>query len=416
MNIRIWSVLSALVLVGRLTTAQPLTYCFEGAAYTCFQFAVTTQTTTEGTEVTVSLSNLEGVPTPDGTPHVAWARIYAIHLLSNDATFDGGPVLDTIPAVSLTGVAEAVGDIRDRWFVSDLEDAEATSTYRGYSLGTPVADYGADIVGCTLPPDEGYPYFRTCLTEGEGAVSFTFNTEGTWDAAEAAIVVAVDDPYAQANSSGEPMTCLVAGNLPDAPDAYRCASASTIPLPIELTAFSATADGPDVLLRWETASEADNAGFTVEHAPKNATWVPIGWVKGFGTTADPQHYLHRVEGLAPGTHRFRLKQTDYDGTFDYGPEVEVSIAMTERFMLAPPYPNPFNPRTTLRFAVVMTAPVRLVLYNALGQEVRVLFEGVAAAGETQTVHLDGSGLPSGVYLVRLTGEKVAATEQLVLMK
>jgi hypothetical protein len=89
---------------------------------------------------------------------------------------------------------------------------------------------------------------------------------------------------------------------------------------------------------------------------------------------------------------------------------------TASFMLKGAHPNPFLTQTTLRFAAATAVPMRLVLYNALGQEVRVLFEGIALAGQTQTVHVDGSDLSSGVYFARLSGAGVSAVQQLVLLK
>ena len=60
------------------------------------------------------------------------------------------------------------------------------------------------------------------------------------------------------------------------------------------------------------------------------------------------------------------------------------------------YPNPFNPVTTVSYALKEEDQVRLVVYNVLGQRVAVLVDGVQAAGE-HTVALDGNRLPSGPY-------------------
>ena len=66
-----------------------------------------------------------------------------------------------------------------------------------------------------------------------------------------------------------------------------------------------------------------------------------------------------------------------------------------------PAPNPALGRTTLVFDLAEAGPVRLGVYDALGREVAVLVDEVRPAGRHEAV-LDGSGLPSGVYLVRLT--------------
>lgn len=64
-------------------------------------------------------------------------------------------------------------------------------------------------------------------------------------------------------------------------------------------------------------------------------------------------------------------------------------------------PNPFRTRTAVRVRVARTEPMRVALYDILGREVRVVFEGVLAAGTTRTVGIEGHGLAAGVYTVRV---------------
>ena len=91
------------------------------------------------------------------------------------------------------------------------------------------------------------------------------------------------------------------------------------------------------------------------------------------------------------------------------------------FCLEPNYPNPFNPSTTLRYGLPEAALVRLVVYNALGQEVADLAEGEMAAGYHE-VKWKAAGLASGIYFARLTvtgglGQILSTqTAKLVLMK
>lgn len=82
----------------------------------------------------------------------------------------------------------------------------------------------------------------------------------------------------------------------------------------------------------------------------------------------------------------------------------------DRDFLAPCAPNPFNPRTTIRFGVAATGPAQLAVYDVAGRRVRVLLEAPALpAGRHQVVWdgRDDSGRDqaSGVYLARLrTGD------------
>lgn len=190
------------------------------------------------------------------------------------------------------------------------------------------------------------------------------------------------------------------------------------PLPVELIVFDALVDGRDVLLAWETASETNNAGFFVERAlaAHPEAFEPVGWVDGVGTTERAQSYQYRLNGLEPGRHVFRLKQIDYDGTFEYHPEVEVVVEMAETFVLEPAYPNPFNPQTQLRFGVNRTQAVQAALYDMLGRQVQTLYQGVAQEGQMHALMVDGSALPSGFYLVRIAGENFFTSQTITLLK
>ncbi len=104
-------------------------------------------------------------------------------------------------------------------------------------------------------------------------------------------------------------------------------------------------------------------------------------------------------------------------TFDAAePMAAQAESAPERFRFEPVYPNPFGASATLRFALPEAQAVRVELYDGLGRRVRVLYDGTPVAGAEQTVTLDGRDLPSGVYLVRLVGEGVSATQTLVRMR
>jgi hypothetical protein len=191
-------------------------------------------------------------------------------------------------------------------------------------------------------------------------------------------------------------------------------------LPVELSSFSAIAAGPDVRLSWTTASETNNAGFDIETRPAphadQSYWRSIAFVEGSGTTSERQVYEYRAVGLGTGVHEFRLKQVDFDGAFEYSEVVEAAVEVPGEFVLEPAYPNPFNPTTTFRFGVASDQQVRAVLYDAAGQAIRALFEGTVRADEMRSVTVVADNLPSGSYVVRLTGERFNTSMQVVLVK
>ena len=94
-----------------------------------------------------------------------------------------------------------------------------------------------------------------------------------------------------------------------------------------------------------------------------------------------------------------------DGLFVLAPSLSVGVSaeseeLPTEVALLGNYPNPFNPETTIRYALPQAGNVRLAVYDLLGQEVAVLVDGSRPAGH-HTVRFDGDDLPSGSYVYRL---------------
>ncbi len=121
---------------------------------------------------------------------------------------------------------------------------------------------------------------------------------------------------------------------------------------------------------------------------------------------------------------FGSQNTDPNLPFpvDCGPvavDQDVATAPTD-FELAQNYPNPFNPVTTIRFGLPHTSAVSLVIYNALGEEVKSFHPGTLPAGRYEltwdgTNDL-GQAVPSGLYLYVLRTDGVNLTRKMLLLK
>jgi hypothetical protein len=79
------------------------------------------------------------------------------------------------------------------------------------------------------------------------------------------------------------------------------------------------------------------------------------------------------------------------------------------------YPNPFNPTTSIKYSVLSSTYVNLIVYDMLGREVVTLVNEEKYPG-TYTVTFDASGLSSGIYLYRLTTENYIETKSMILQK
>lgn len=187
-------------------------------------------------------------------------------------------------------------------------------------------------------------------------------------------------------------------------------------VPVELTSFNATVDGGDINLQWVTSSETNNAGFEVQMMNDGGEFGAIGFVDGNGTTTEVNQYAFDVDDLRVGTYTFRLKQIDFDGGFEYSPEVEAFVSVPGGYILEAAYPNPFNPQTTFRFGVRTSQDVSVELIDMLGRSVADLYNGTPEANVMQSIQIDGSELPSGVYLIRVLGESFADVQSITLLK
>jgi hypothetical protein len=183
-------------------------------------------------------------------------------------------------------------------------------------------------------------------------------------------------------------------------------------IPVELASFRAwSTDETRALLRWQTASETNNAGFEVHHRPStDASWRTLGFVASNvsgGTTAEPQSYRFRTTPLALGTHDFRLRQVDLDGTATLIDPVSVTVRMAELLRLTAPSPHPVSGQVSLSFALSEEGDAEVALYNLLGQRVRILHDGPAAPHREHVISFDTQGLASGRYILRLrAGDRV----------
>ena len=193
-------------------------------------------------------------------------------------------------------------------------------------------------------------------------------------------------------------------------------------VPVELTSFAAAVVGTNVELNWSTATETNNQGFEVQRKAEDSEFEKLGYVAGFGTTTETKTYTYSDEKVSSGSYTYRLKQIDFDGSYEYSPEVEVDVTTPAEYALEQNYPNPFNPNTTIKYSIPVDGFVKLAVYNLLGEEVATLVNNIQKAGRYE-VGFDGSDLPdgkaglsSGVYIYRIETTNFASSKKLILLR
>ena len=183
-------------------------------------------------------------------------------------------------------------------------------------------------------------------------------------------------------------------------------------LPVELVQFTALFQKGQVELRWETATELNNAGFDIQRSADGRDWQSLAFVPGAGTAQETQSYTYIDERPLPVLNYYRLKQIDFDGQFEYSKIVSVDAGGEDNGIRL--YPNPASDATTLAFETAYAGEAVLNLYNPVGQIVKTqplsLEPGAFRAG----IELDG--LPAGVYLVEVRYGKQRMQKRFVLQK
>ena len=123
---------------------------------------------------------------------------------------------------------------------------------------------------------------------------------------------------------------------------------------------------------------------------------------------------------------YGLEAADTDSASDHLPtimdiasilpaSVESISGIPAKFTLRAPYPNPFNPSTTIEYSVGQAVHVELTVYDLLGRQVSTLVNEPQAAGE-YSVKFNGNGLASGIYFVRLTAGDFVESAEVILAK
>jgi len=137
--------------------------------------------------------------------------------------------------------------------------------------------------------------------------------------------------------------------------------------------------------------------------------IGAGHVNAYASVAaalslDPTPYLHEPFGT---NVRQAVTSEMAQASLFNGEISEASISN---------YPNPFNPSTQIQFNLPADGPVRLAVYNLLGQRVRLLVDSANLSAGTHQVMFEASDLASGTYLYRLETPQQTISRRMVLMK
>ena len=201
----------------------------------------------------------------------------------------------------------------------------------------------------------------------------------------------------------------------------RLDHAETIPfendgvLPVELASFEIQqTTKEEAVLDWKTTSETNNSGFAVQHAVGEGSFERTGWVDGSGTTTETQNYRFSVDDLSAGTHRFRLKQVDLDGTAHYSEVNTLTIRPDGPVAIERVSPHPVQSTSTVRLTARESGSVTVALYDVLGRRVQTVHDGQVAANQPEQFTINAGSLSAGTYFLRVTGESFTESQRITV--
>lgn len=185
-------------------------------------------------------------------------------------------------------------------------------------------------------------------------------------------------------------------------------------VPVELISFTYRIVNGKITLSWVTATELNNMGFEIQRSLDNNIFVTVGFVEGKGNSTINQYYSFADESI-PGKIYYRLKQIDFNGSYNYSQVIEVDGVTVSTIQLEQNYPNPFNPNTTIKYQLGNDDFVNLKVFNSLGEQVAELVNQLQKGGSHQLI-FEAKDLPSGIYVYQLSSGNYTESKKMILLR
>ena len=182
------------------------------------------------------------------------------------------------------------------------------------------------------------------------------------------------------------------------------------PLPVELVFFQAKKSGEQqVLLSWQTDTEINNDFFTVERSRDGINFEFLEKINGAGNSSEPLTYQIFDRNPLSGKNFYRLKQTDFDGTFTYS-EIRV-VEFDKSGKLVSIFPNPTSDELNIQFDKEWK-DAEMQLYDHVGK--LIISQQLSEIEAQKVLHL--GHLSSGVYVFKIFSENEVFSEKIILQK
>jgi hypothetical protein len=184
------------------------------------------------------------------------------------------------------------------------------------------------------------------------------------------------------------------------------------PLPIKLLSFTGKCLKNSTLLNWSTASEINNDYFIIERSSDATNWQFVMKVPGHGNSNTILNYSAKDDKPLSGTTYYRLKQTDYNGKFDYFGPISINCNNLPEKQNIAFFPNPFTSELMVDIYNISFTNAVIKIYDMLGEKVYELsLKGNDS--DTQNLSLDLQNLKAGIYSVEFSTDSFSKTSRIV---
>jgi len=182
-------------------------------------------------------------------------------------------------------------------------------------------------------------------------------------------------------------------------------------LPTELSRFKGSADGCEVTLLWETASETNSDYIMIQRSPNGVNFADVGRTKAAGQSTSLQTYTYVDESVIRQENYYRLKFIDNDGSHKYSDIIQIKADCQQiSGDILDLYPNPVvQSDVYLRMTSGTNEPANVVVLDISG---KIVFQDRLELEEgTNLFNFPTNDFAAGTYFVRLEGGNWHSTAQ-----
>ncbi|TVR81362.1 MAG: T9SS C-terminal target domain-containing protein [Chitinophagaceae bacterium] len=256
-----------------------------------------------------------------------------------------------------------LSDMAQDYGIWEIEpDGSSSSGWGDYDI-----TFYPDVPKLTAPtPNSGFVMFKAL--KAPSAFNFASDNWGDYVLPESGEPCAATDAAALIANPSLGVTAIGMNSF----SKFALAGNEVTALPVELLYLKADPINNEFIrVHWSTAVEIDNAGFYLERSTDGVDFEEISWISGNGNTSQEMYYSYNDLDVEHNVvYYYRLRQVDFDGSYEYTYIVNAMISTTDVFNISEFIPNPTNEHTRVVVNSSTDREITVTIFNTLGQLVK----------------------------------------------